>query len=152
MLERYNWGDYVYSHVLDAAKKVHADMIIKGRPTSLRGCHYFLQVYCTTRAMASKFHQSSLKYSCTSMCTFTAIRPNKSYVLEKKYNCLIYKRTTNSHQVRFGFVLEHVEQLLSEIQQDRFIQIWTQKIVSLGRMDGDQCTHVQGYVTTDFRL
>jgi len=43
-LDRYNWCRYVYAHVLDAAQRVHAKIIAKGRATSISGCHYFLQV------------------------------------------------------------------------------------------------------------
>ena len=43
-LDRYNWCRYVYGHVLEAAQKVRAEIISKGRATSLSGSHYFLQV------------------------------------------------------------------------------------------------------------
>ena len=43
-LERYNWCRYVYGHVLEAAQKVRAETIAKGRATALLGCHYLLQV------------------------------------------------------------------------------------------------------------
>ena len=43
-LDRYNWCRYVFGHVLEAAQKIRAEIISRGRATSLSGCHYFLQV------------------------------------------------------------------------------------------------------------
>jgi hypothetical protein len=42
--EKFNWCRYVYTYVLDAARKVQDEMFRKGHVTSLTGCHLFLQV------------------------------------------------------------------------------------------------------------
>jgi hypothetical protein len=43
-IEKFNWCRYVYTYVLDAARKVQDEMFCKGHVTCLTGCHLFLQV------------------------------------------------------------------------------------------------------------
>jgi hypothetical protein len=43
-IEKFNCSRYVYTYVLDAARKVQDEMFCKGHVISLTGCHLFLQV------------------------------------------------------------------------------------------------------------
>jgi hypothetical protein len=43
-IDKFNWCRYVYTYVLDAARKVQDEIFRKGHVTCLTGCHLFLQV------------------------------------------------------------------------------------------------------------
>ncbi|CAN6279013.1 unnamed protein product [Urochloa humidicola] len=41
---RFNWCRYVYSYVLDSARRVREEIVRRGNVTHLTGCHLFLQI------------------------------------------------------------------------------------------------------------
>ncbi|CAL5047950.1 unnamed protein product [Urochloa decumbens] len=44
LIHRFNWCRFVHTLVLESAQRARAEMIAKGRVTSLSGCHLFIQI------------------------------------------------------------------------------------------------------------
>jgi hypothetical protein len=64
LIHIFNWCRYVYTYVLEGAKKVRDEVIRKGRVTKITGCHLFLQVSSQFSALV----YYSVPYYCDHIC------------------------------------------------------------------------------------